>query len=128
MKRKVAETTLIESKEFYSLIRRYRYQYKKYHAINDLDSEYYDENIRKSLKKAKDDLTDTTQRIIFMVLSQFCNRNNTTAEFSRNIDDISSFDSRFREYIRCDEYFKVTVDDRDFYDYIINLLDLWCRK
>ena len=116
------ELGLMEDKSFYTLIRRFRYQYKKYHAIKDLNREYCDKHIRESLEQVEVDLKDTTHKIILMVLGGFINPNNTSLEFHQDVPIFNSSGGRIGAYARGNQNFEVIVDNKDYYDYVAELM------
>ena len=115
---------LMNDKSFYTLIRRFRYQYKKYHAIKDVCEEYPDKTLREAYDKVRNDLMDTTNRIVLMVLGGFINPNNTDVEFSQDfIEPSFGFGSRFGKCVCSEKHHKVTVDDKELYEFVVELFE-----
>ena len=115
---------LMNDKSFYTLIRRFRYQYKKYHALKDVLDEYYDENLVKAYKNADDELMDTTNRIVLMVLGGFINPNNTSVEFHQDVPEpIFGFGRMARCLHPSNQHFEVTVDDKELYEFVLELFE-----
>ena len=123
MKIKVRE--LMTDKSFYTLIRRFRYQYKKYNALKDLDSEFYDKYLREAYKNAENELMNTTAKIILIVFGTFIHPNNTELEFSQDVDCYTDFARRFmgKSNIRgVNQSYRVVVEDKGYYDFVLDLL------
>ena len=115
---------LMNDKRFYTLIRRFRHQYKKYHTLKDVLDEYYDENLVKAYKNADDELMDTTNRIVLMVLGGFINPDNTEVEFSQDfIEPSFGFGSRFGKCVCSERHHKVTVDNKGLYEFVVELFE-----
>ena len=117
---------LMNDKSFYTLIRRFRHQYKKYHALKDVLDEYYDENLVKACKNADDELMDTTNRIVLMVLGGFINPDNTEVEFSQDVSEpFFGFGNRMARCVPLPshQHFKVTVDDKELYEFVLELFE-----
>lgn len=114
----------MNDKSFYTVIRRFRYQYKKYNALKELDSQYYDEHLREAYKNAENELMNTTAKIILMVFGVFIHPNNTEVEFSQDIDSYTDFGRRFlaKSYMSSNQQWKVIVDDKGYYDFVLDLL------
>ena len=115
---------LMNDKSFYTLIRRFRYQYKKYHAIKDVCEEYSDKTLREAYDKARDDLLDTTNRIVLMVLGGFINPNNTDAKFSQDVPEpIFGFGGMARCIHPTNQHFEVTVENKELYEFVVELFE-----
>lgn len=117
---------LMNDKSFYTLIRRFRYQYKKYHAIKDVCKEYSDKTLREAYDKARDDLLDTTNRIVLMVLGGFINLDNTDVEFSQDVSEpFFSFGSKMTRCVPLPshQHFKVTVENKELYEFVLELFE-----
>ena len=113
---------LMNDKSFYTLIRRFRYQYKKYHAIKDVLEEYSDKALREAYDKARNDLMHTTNCIVLMVLDGFINPDNTSLEFSQEVERFHSFGGRLGGCITTEKHFEVTVEDKELYKFVVELL------
>jgi len=116
---------LMGDKSFYTVIRRFRYQYKKYNALRELDGEFYDKNLREAYKNAECDLMNTTAKIILMVFGVFIDPNNTSLEFSQDVDACYRPLGRLSNYRTYHQKYEVTVNDKEFYDFVRDLLVIY---
>lgn len=119
---------LMCDKSFYTLIRRFRYQHKKYMALRDLDGEYYDKHLRKAYKNAKDELRETTEKLILVVFGAFLNPNNTSLEFSQDVLLSDSWGGRIGCPHRNNQKYEVTVDSKAYYDFVVALMRFYYER
>ena len=113
---------LMNDKSFYTIIRRFKYQYNKYKALDELDGKFYDKHLREAYQNSKRELEDTTNRLVLMVFGAFIDPNNTSLEFSQDVMEHRSWTRSIVGHSVSSREYKVVVDDKAYFEFVQELL------
>ena len=114
-----------DDRTLYDLCRRYKYHYNACNSLKEVDSKYWNKNLRKAYKDAQNQLDDTTKRIIMLVLSEFID------PYTSVSIDVDAPYEPYWENQRLVKMFgtkgttTVSITDERFAEYVKKLLELW---
>lgn len=106
---------MMTDRKLYDLCRKYRYFYRKYSTLKEVNDEFHDKNIRSAYVDAKNELEEIHKEIIAEVLYPYLN--NVEIEVDAPYDDrwFNPFINR-----RCD--YTTTIKDKGFADMVNEVL------